>query len=402
MALLANWGPIAYVLFFLPVSYVFDRFGLRRSVLAGALLVVAGTALRTFSTQDSAFVALCHAGQFVNGASGVVVMSLPPLVSATWFPDGERILATAVSQSVNILGVGVAFAAGPVAVPYDDEEEGGDVPQSEVDDTVDDIHSYMIWMACIAAAVFLLLAAYFPAAPPTPPSRSSAVERVDFRKGWSGVLGSRSLWLVCLAYAVPGGLQIGWQAVMAIQFEHLGVTDTEVGNVGFVAIFGQAAGTAAVGLSMDHFRSRLKPSVLALLAVSSACFAWLALISFEVIPYSLPQLYVATVAGTSSFYSCVPLFFELSLMISHPTPEGLVGAFLTGVYNVVAMVFLLVMMVPDMNVTWMNYLLIVGTMSGMPLVYFVDNPTDYVGESNSGDAAIKRDSSNDTSISTIS
>ena len=83
------------------------------------------------------------------------------------------------------------------------------------------------------------------------------------------------------------------------------------------------------------------------------------------------------IIGTATYYACIPLFFELSLMISYPTPEGLVGAFLTGTYNLIAMIFLLVMMIPDMDVTWVNYVLIVGTAMGMPLIYLVKKPKDY-------------------------
>ncbi len=45
---------------------------------------------------------------------------------------------------------------------------------------------------------------------------------------------------------------------MAIELEHLGVTDTDVGNIGFVGFFAQAALTLVVGLSMDHFRNKIK------------------------------------------------------------------------------------------------------------------------------------------------
>ncbi len=268
---------------------------------------------------------------------------------------------------------------GPVAVPFDDKYNDDDVevPDSVVEDTRDDIHNYMIWTAVISAVIFIVLVIYFPDKPPKPPSKSSSVERTDFLKGWSTVLKSRPIWMVCLAYAVPGGIQIGWQAVMAIQLEPLGVTDTEVGDIGFVAMFAQALGAATVALTMDHFRDKIKVSVLVLLTASFVCFTWLALISFEIIPYSLAQLYMAVIVGTATYYSCIPLFFELSLMISYPTPEGLVGAFLTGTYNVIAMIFLLIMMIPDMDVTWVNYVLIVGTAAGMPLIYLVKKPKDY-------------------------
>ncbi len=353
-------------------------------MLLGSLLVVVGTAVRTPYVDDPTFIALCHTGNFINGASGVMVMSLPPLISSLWFPEKERIFATSVSQAANIVGIAFSQALGPVAVPFDDkynDDHDIDVPQSEIDRTRDDIHMYMVWTAVFATANFIALVLYFPDKPDRPPSRSSAVERTDdgggFSDGWSQVLKSTPIWMVCLAFSIPGGIQIGWEAVMAIQLEPLGVTDTEVGNVGFMAMIFQAVGATVVALAMDHFRDKIKLSVMALLTVSFLCFAWLALISFEIIPYSLGQLYVAVVVGTSSFYACFPLFFELAIMISYPISESLIGAFLTGTYNFVVMIFLLIMMIPDMDVTWVNYVLIAGTVVGMPLIYMVKKPKDY-------------------------
>ena len=80
-----------------PFAFGF-RIGARYSVLLGALLVGLGTAVRTLTTNDDGFLICCHVGQFLNGASGVMVLSMPPLISALWFPDNERILATAIAQ----------------------------------------------------------------------------------------------------------------------------------------------------------------------------------------------------------------------------------------------------------------------------------------------------------------
>ncbi len=107
----------------------------------------AGTALRTLATEDPAFLALCHTGLFLNGASGVIVMSFPALISSLWFPESERILATALSQSVNILGVALGQGLGPVAVPYDEKYDDEEAPPSVIQDTVDDVHVGKLFFA---------------------------------------------------------------------------------------------------------------------------------------------------------------------------------------------------------------------------------------------------------------
>ena len=108
------------------------------------------------------------------------------------------------------------------------------------------------------------------------------------------------LWLVGLAISVPG-VQYGWQSVMAIQFETFGVSDTEVANILFLSVLCQAASVAAVGLAMDHFRHRLRLSILVLLTLSAGAYLWLALLSFDVVPYSLWQLFAATITATTRY-----------------------------------------------------------------------------------------------------
>ncbi len=174
----------------------------------------------------------------------------------------------------------MASLVGPQVVPYDDKYQDDDleVPQSVVDDTIDDIHAYMIWTAAVAAAEFLVILAYFPAGPEKPPSLTTAVQRTDFTSGWAQVLRSRQLWLVGLALAIPG-MQYGWQSIMAIVFEDFGVTDTEVANIMVLAVLCQAASVTAVGFAMDHFRDRLKVTIFIFFSISSLAYIWLALLS---------------------------------------------------------------------------------------------------------------------------
>ena len=282
------------------------------------------------------------------------------------------------------MGVGASYIIGPYMVPFDDakygEVNGQNVPKdpADVEQTKQDIQNYMIMFFALAAALMILIVIYFPSKPPLPPAASSSVPRTDFTKGWKEIVVNKNVWLACLVYSIPGGVQVGWQGLMGLNFEHLGVTDNEIGQIGFVSVFVQSAAAALVAYMQDSFRDKIKITVFVLLTFSSACFIWLAFISFSIIPYSLAQLYVATIVGIATFYACVPLLFELSVMSAYPTPEGLVGAFLTGVYNLVAASFFLVMLIPNIGASWMNYVLVVATVAGLPLIYMVKKPKDFV------------------------
>lgn len=53
-----------------------------------------------------------HVGQILNAASGVFVMSVPPMVSALWFPEKERALATTIGVCSNGVGTMVGYPLG--------------------------------------------------------------------------------------------------------------------------------------------------------------------------------------------------------------------------------------------------------------------------------------------------
>ncbi len=273
----------------------------------------------------------------------------------------------------------MAAGIGPLSVPYDEQYDDIPAPNSIKVDTQDDLHLYFICECAVAVALFALTLVYFPQHPPKPPSPTAPHNtQIVFKESWKLILQKKELWLLCAAMSIPGGIQMGWQSVMAILLEDLGVTDTDVGNIGFVTCFGQAAGMAAVGLAMDHFRSKIKTALLILLTISLLSTTWLALLTLEWLPYSLTQLYIAMVCGFSFYLACMPLFFELAFMISPSVPEDTMGAFLTGACNVFMLIFLLIMMVPDMDYGWMNYLLIFGNAVVVPLIALVPKPQDYI------------------------
>ena len=46
-------------------------------------------------------------GQILNGLAGPCADAMPPTISAKWFPDGERITATAFSVTISYFGSAV-------------------------------------------------------------------------------------------------------------------------------------------------------------------------------------------------------------------------------------------------------------------------------------------------------
>lgn len=70
--------------------------------------------------------------------------------------------------------------------------------------------------------------------------------------------------------------------------------------------------------------------------------------SISLIPHMLStvQLFISVIIGASFNYACSPLFFELAVELAFPVSEGVVGAFLTISWNIVAALFLFIMQTP--------------------------------------------------------
>jgi len=80
------------------------------------------------------------------------------------------------------------------------------------------------------------------------------------------------------------------QSVLALLFEDLGVSDTDVGNVGFSGLIAQMVGLFVVAMVMDRFRAKIKAVMVVLMIISAVAFAWLTVLCYEFIPYKCAQL----------------------------------------------------------------------------------------------------------------
>ena len=78
-----------------------------------------------------------------------------------------------------------------------------DIPPPELEDLRTDVRQYMLSNAVPSAFLFLLVCAYFPSAPASPPSLSSGHDRLDFISGFRDVVGNRAAWLIAISCSIP-------------------------------------------------------------------------------------------------------------------------------------------------------------------------------------------------------
>ncbi len=158
---MALWGPIAYLVAFAPTAWMLDTLHLRPTAVVASALILAGCLVRMISTDDMPLhngtnttltTVVQHVGQMLNSLAGPFGMSGGTVVSAAWFPPGERTISTAVFCTASAAGVTLSYLVGPLLVPSDG--------------TSADVRFYLWICVGMAAAVFVMTVAYLPSKPP--------------------------------------------------------------------------------------------------------------------------------------------------------------------------------------------------------------------------------------------
>ncbi|XP_033744145.1 solute carrier family 49 member 4-like [Pecten maximus] len=407
IALLSNWGPIAYIISAVFFAWVIDcqRYlntpvmesrhnclylytGIRISVLVAIFLVAAGAGIRCITSEPPYVKWTVHTGQLLNGLGGPVAMGLPPVLSATWFPPHERTTATAISQILNGLGVGVSFIIGPYLVPdkppdntnsslHNNSYSTTTRPNTtDISARVTNERSEIMFLLYIefgfAAFIFLLSLVYFPDKPLLPPCPTASIERLEFKKGLSQLLRNFKFWMVCLTYGVSLGVFNCWQSVLDVNLKPHGISENEAGWLGFYGTLAASLTCVIVARFSDVFTKHMRLFLVILYVGGALAMAWFTIIVNGYIPNSTTSLYVSIILGTLLLNASPPLYYEMACEITYPVAEGITNLWLTMMNNVGGLIFLLVQMVPNIGTSWENWCVIGAVVVCIPVLCTMD------------------------------
>ncbi|KAK3100279.1 hypothetical protein FSP39_017433 [Pinctada imbricata] len=385
IALLSNWGPIAYILAAFILSWVVDVKGLRWACIITGFLVASGAAVRCITDEPPYVTWAVHTGQLLNGLAGPVAMGVPPVLSNTWFPVEERTTATALSTVLNILGVGISFVLGPYMVPdinSNKNSTGGNGSSevslsllSELDNSTARIANErkqimrLMYVECgWSVFVFVLLLIYFPAKPPKPPTVSASIDRVDFKSGTKLLARNTRFWLICLTYGLSLGVFNCWQSVLDVILKPHNISEKEAGWIGFYGTLAGCVATVILARFADAFSRHMKMLLVFLYVGSSLSFVWFSLIIQGTLPNSTVSLYIAIILATLLLNSATPLYFEMACEVSYPVAEGITNFALTLVNNIGGLIFLGVQMIPSIGTGWENWAALGAIVSCVPVL----------------------------------
>lgn len=395
----ANIGNIAYLVTVFPVCYLIERLGLRNSILGCTLLIFIGTGLRCITYDTEALTWLSYVCSVLNGIGGIVPFAGPSLVANTWFPLRERATATAVSSVFMYMGIGISYIIGSEWVSSPEQKNSTDhinitadigsitgfsswnseqtlFTSNSSDEEVTNLVAMrtdimnMLYSECgLAGLLFLFSLLYLPAKPPTPPSTSASVQRTNYMAALGSVARNGSLILLCLANAIPNGVFGSWQAVLDVLLDPVGLNQNEAGWLGFYMTIAGCVSGLFIGRFSDIFLRHTKFFLILMNGGAVLAYVWFALMSSGIIPISKVQIYISTIIGGMLINGSLPLVFEMGSELAFPVSEGIVGGLLTCLINLSGIIFLLVLLIPDIGTSWMNWSLAGSVLLGFVLLF---------------------------------
>ncbi|XP_067686586.1 solute carrier family 49 member 4 homolog [Haliotis asinina] len=385
IGMLNNWGNIVYIVFMVPVAWLMDVKGLRVSMLLCAVLMVLATSLRCITSEPVPATWLINIGAILNGVAGTVTFAGPTLLSATWFPPRQRATATAVSTVLGYTGISGGFIIGPLLVPQPDRvmnmshiqplNWSGTTDQtpnvtSAIDVTAErDGLMLLMYVECAACVLLLLLVVvYFPAKPPSAPSLTASMERTSYLQGLKGLFTHKRFLLILMAYGVPTGVFAAFGAVLDVNLEDVNVTQNQAGWMGFYATMGGCVTGLLISRVSDMFMRHMKMLLLLMFFLATSATVWFVLIRLSYVPYSITSLYISFILIGVFIPGSVPLFYELGCEASYPIAEGVTTGVLTLFNNLTGTIFLSILPIPGIGVTWMNWCLLGTVVFSIPLL----------------------------------
>ncbi|KAL7314032.1 hypothetical protein PS15m_007693 [Mucor circinelloides] len=317
---LANVQCIVYVLMSFFTGIIFEKLGVKRSIMASGFLCALGCAIRCIAakTNPPSFT-LTMVGQIIGGTAAPLALNIMTMFTSTWFTDNLR--ATA--------GMFVASNYGAIIVMFV-------IPSITLDAAY--IPMVLNLVAGFAAVIFLPLL-FMPNQPPTPPTRVQETDRPSFFDGLRILSKNLNFWILFLIHSLNVGLSIAFCTLFAQILAPHGYTNTQAGQLNALAFFAGTLGCSISGPVLDL----TKQHKLFLKLIAPMVFVTDVAFIFMVRKDSYAAVLFVTTLNQFFLSFLVPVVIELGSETSFPVAEATTNSLLWQGAQLFGFIFVLIM-----------------------------------------------------------
>ncbi|CAO0800032.1 unnamed protein product [Mucor circinelloides] len=230
---LANVQGVMYVFMSFFTGWIFQRLGVKRSLILAAILNATGSAIRSVAVKlnPPSFI-ITMLGQIIGSASAPLALNIMTTFAATWFTDNMRATAGmfVASNYGAILGMFLIpnLASGLDKIP---------------------MVVHIVSGIAVAALIPILV---MPSKPPTPPSRATSEGSTpSFFTGIRMLSKNYNFWILFLVHGFNVGLSIAFGSIFTQVISPYGYTDAQAGQMNAVAFFAGTLGCSIAGPVLD-------------------------------------------------------------------------------------------------------------------------------------------------------
>jgi MFS family permease len=285
---------IAYIPLSIPVSWLIDTYGFRRSVSIGALLMGLFGLLRGFAGADYTVVLWSTIGIAV---AQPFLLNAWTTIPAKWFPVDGRATAVGLVTLANLVGTALGMALTPVLIEST---------------TISSVQLIYGGITAFSAILFILLVRE---APPTPPCSPDQEERALMLAGLKHAITIKPFLLFLLTAFIGLGIFNGLTTWIEAIIRPRGFTPTDAGTLGALMIGGGLIGAVVLPALSDKQHKRQRYLMLAFVGAIPGLLG----LTFTT---SSVVLFGSAVLLGFFLVSALPVGMQYSAEVTYPTPEG--------------------------------------------------------------------------------
>ncbi|KAI8373232.1 major facilitator superfamily domain-containing protein [Radiomyces spectabilis] len=329
---LLNIQGMIYVIVSFFTGWIFERLGVKRSLITAGLISTLGAAIRYIATktEPSSF-ALVMVGQVIGSAAAPLALNIMTMFASIWFTENLR--ATA--------GMFVASNYGAILGMFL-------IPNIATE--AKDVSFTTMIVALMCAATFVPLL-FMPAKPPTPPSVASTQPKPAFFAGLKLLAKNYNFWILFLVHGFNVGLSVAFGTIFTQIIAPYGYTDAEAGQMNAVAFFAGTLGCSVAGPVLDT----TKQHKLFLRLIAPLVFATDVGFVFIIREDSYAAILFVMIMNQFFLSFLVPTVIELGSETSYPVADATSNSLLWQSAQILGFLMILIMdMLRDTKGTPLN------------------------------------------------